>query len=47
MFSELQALSDEDEEFLAGIVKGKPWGSGPKTLCVRFLMVVWMQEKLF
>lgn len=29
-FSELQALSDEDEEFLAGIVKGKPWGSGPK-----------------
>ena len=30
VFSELQALSDEDEEFLAGIVKGKPWGSGPK-----------------
>ena len=23
-------MSDEDEEFLAGIVKGKPWGSGPK-----------------
>ena len=30
VFSELQALSDEDEEFLAGIVKGKPWGSGYK-----------------
>ena len=30
VFSELQALPDEDEEFLAGIVKGKPWGSGPK-----------------
>lgn len=30
VFSELQTLSDEDEEFLAGIVKGKPWGSGPK-----------------
>lgn len=30
VFSELQALSDEDEEFLAGIVKGKPWGSGSK-----------------
>lgn len=30
VFSELQALSDGDEEFLAGIVKGKPWGSGPK-----------------
>lgn len=28
--SELQKLSDEDESFLAGIVKGKPWGSGPK-----------------
>lgn len=26
----LQKLSDEDEEFLAGIVKGKPWGTGPK-----------------
>lgn len=26
----LIALSDEDEEFLAGIVKGKPWGTGPK-----------------
>lgn len=26
----LHKLSDEDEEFLAGIVKGKPWGSGPK-----------------
>lgn len=30
VFSELQALSDKDEEFLAGIVKGKPWGAGPK-----------------
>lgn len=30
VFSELQTLSDEDEKFLAGIVKGKPWGSGPK-----------------
>ncbi len=30
VFPKLQALSDEDEEFLAGIVKGKPWGSGPK-----------------
>lgn len=26
----LQKLSDEDEEFLAGIVKGRPWGTGPK-----------------
>lgn len=30
IYDELQKLSDEDEEFLAGIVKGKPWGSGPK-----------------
>lgn len=30
IFEKLQHLSDEDEEFLAGIVKGKPWGSGPK-----------------
>lgn len=30
VFTELKSLSDEDEEFLAGIVKGKPWGSGPK-----------------
>ena len=30
VFSELQNLSDDDEAFLAGIVKGKPWGSGPK-----------------
>ncbi len=30
MFKELQALSDEDEKTLAGIVKGKPWGTGPK-----------------
>lgn len=30
IFKELQALSDEDEEILAGIVKGKPWGTGPK-----------------
>ena len=30
VFKELQALSDEDEETLAGIVKGKPWGTGPK-----------------
>lgn len=30
VFAELQKLSDDDEEFLAGIVKGKPWGSGPK-----------------
>lgn len=27
---EFQALSDEDEEILAGIVMGKPWGTGPK-----------------
>ncbi len=30
VYTELKALSDEDEEFLAGILKGKPWGSGPK-----------------
>lgn len=30
VFKELQALSDEDEETLAGIVKGKTWGTGPK-----------------
>lgn len=30
VFKALQALSDEDEETLAGIVKGKPWGTGPK-----------------
>lgn len=30
VFENLQKLSDEDEEFLAGIVKGKPWGTGPK-----------------
>lgn len=30
VLKELQALSDEDEETLAGIVKGKPWGTGPK-----------------
>lgn len=30
VYDELRNLSDEDEEFLAGIVKGKPWGSGPK-----------------
>ena len=30
VFDRLKQLSDEDEEFLAGIVKGKPWGTGPK-----------------
>lgn len=30
VFEKLKNLSDEDEEFLAGIVKGKPWGTGPK-----------------
>lgn len=30
VFEKLQQLSDEDEELLAGIVKGKPWGTGPK-----------------
>lgn len=30
ILSELKKLSDEDEEFLASIVKGKPWGSGPR-----------------
>lgn len=30
VFEKLKKLSDEDEEFLAGIVKGKPWGTGPK-----------------
>ena len=30
IYDELKKLSDEDEEILAGIVKGKPWGSGPK-----------------
>lgn len=29
-FNEIQKLSDEDEAFLASIVKGKPWGSGPR-----------------
>lgn len=29
-FDKLQALSDEDEDFLATIVKGKPWGTGPR-----------------
>lgn len=28
--NELQQLSDDDEEFLASIVQGKPWGTGPK-----------------
>lgn len=30
VFDKLKQLSDEDEEFLAGIIKGKPWGTGPK-----------------
>lgn len=30
IFDKLQQLSEDDEEFLAGIVKGKPWGTGPK-----------------
>ena len=30
VFEKLRALPDEDEDFLAGIVKGKPWGTGPK-----------------
>ena len=30
VFDKLKQLPDEDEEFLAGIVKGKPWGTGPK-----------------
>lgn len=30
VFDKLCALSNEDEDFLAGIVKGKPWGTGPK-----------------
>lgn len=30
IFEKLVALSDEDEDFLAGIVKGKPWGTGPR-----------------
>lgn len=30
VFDKLCGLSDEDEDFLAGIVKGKPWGTGPK-----------------
>lgn len=30
VLEELQKLSADDEEFLAGIVKGKPWGTGPK-----------------
>lgn len=28
--NELRKISDDDEEFLAGIVKGKPWGTGSK-----------------
>lgn len=28
--AQLEALSDEDEEFLSTIVKGLPWGTGPK-----------------
>lgn len=31
VLKEFQALSDEDEEILAGIVMGKPWGTGPRT----------------
>ena len=30
IFDKLCALSEEDEDFLAGIVKGKPWGTGPR-----------------
>lgn len=30
VFDKLCALSEEDEDFLAGIVKGKPWGTGPR-----------------
>lgn len=30
VFDKLCALSGEDEDFLAGIVKGKPWGTGPR-----------------
>lgn len=30
VFDKLRALSEEDEDFLAGIVKGKPWGTGPR-----------------
>lgn len=30
IFDKLCALSGEDEDFLAGIVKGKPWGTGPR-----------------
>ncbi len=30
MIDKLRQLSEEDEDFLAGIVKGKPWGTGPK-----------------
>lgn len=30
VFEKLRELSNEDEDFLAGIVKGKPWGTGPK-----------------
>lgn len=29
-FDALKKLPDEDEDFLAGIVHGSPWGSGPK-----------------
>lgn len=36
--SELKALSDEDEEFLAKIVKGKPWGSGYKDFMRRMFV---------
>lgn len=28
--NELRRISDDDEDFLASIVKGKPWGTGPK-----------------
>lgn len=30
VFDKLCALSEDDEDFLAGIVKGKPWGTGPR-----------------
>lgn len=30
VIDKLRALSEEDEDFLAGIVKGKPWGTGPR-----------------
>lgn len=47
IFEKLQQLSGEDEEFLAGIVKGKPWGTGPKDFMRKILRGVRIQGRIF